>query len=186
MVKLVVFLYLSLVSSMFPTNLRWKKSPIPFDCYLHGRAAPIRNPRDYPILRLTRDMGVAKWHAGRRGEVWVIRPNGAKILDLEKASTQDTQELHESIRYALWLGTFPDVEATQEDKRAFDKTAYRILNHFRPTDVVNYSGAYGNCDWVAWICDTLNAEFVLLPYERAVALDTSKIALVQRIDPRDL
>ena len=147
--------------------------------WIHGRSGPVREVDDYSLLQLTKDWGVGYSYAGTRGEIWVIVPRGsAKIFDLEGDSTSDSRKLKKAIEEDVFKNTFPDTDINETS--LIDDVVGEVFDCFVPKNIVDSAGAYDNFDWINWLLDQFNIDWVYLPGDTAVCINTATAEIKYR------
>lgn len=134
------------------------------------------------VIELTKDAGVAKFYAGQKGKVYRVRPKEqAAILDLQSSDAPDMDAVVEKAVTDFNNGNLPfvgDIEtATGKDRLEIQDSDISdiIRETFAPQNIVESAGAYDRTDWINWLSDKFNVDFVRLPNSGAVVLNDKMI-----------
>uniref|UniRef100_A0A6M3KU68 Large polyvalent protein associated domain-containing protein n=4 Tax=viral metagenome TaxID=1070528 RepID=A0A6M3KU68_9ZZZZ len=141
----------------------------PMERYLHGRAGTNDLMPDFKTheIYVSQEADIARMYAGKKGSIWELIPKGnAKIFNATSSSEADIvvntlrkQYKNDSLR----RGPYTDLATQMDDEIAnYGKTKAweRLKNSLQPKDIVEDEGLYGNTDFVNWLWENFQYEFV--------------------------
>ena len=155
----------------------YANNEVPDGWYVHGRADSKELDTGYP-LQLTTDWDVADQYGGSEGSKWLIRPNNnASTLDLSDQYSDDMDKIVSAavedynkgkLNFSEWVEGANGVDVGEASDENIEDA---VRESFAPEDIVTSAGAYDNSDFVDWLMNRFDVDFVKTP-DGAVLLNT--------------
>ncbi len=116
---------------------------------------------------------------------FAFRPTSkAKVLDLSSSTTDDFIKLKKQLEKQIKSGRVEET-ALEHINEYLDGNIDDIMRSFSPESIGDSAQAYDNLDFVNWLRDTTEADFVITPDGGVIIGDASKMQQVRLSDFKD-